>query len=822
MFNFWHWNQILLIVIIIFLSIATRVSLSSIKKELKPNEYIVQSFLTDRINTIFLDSHSNSIFVKGKDEENDKFALIKGRMNKSAAVSVEILTSGKEIKGNKPSSHLKYVYMNEVTKRNLKVWDGDIVTINKLENIKDCNKIIITPILKIHLSKLSKIKIHEKFILPNMQPGMILNYGQKHYFFKELIKVSAVITKIDPGVYCRISSKKPIETEESTKEKSSEIESSTEMEKLSSTIIQTKRPIEENKIEKDPTDILGGMDAQLELINQYIIVPLRNPRLYDAMKVKPPSGILLYGPPGTGKTTIARAVAKTAGASFHVINGPELESKFIGETEERLRGIFETARHNSPSIIFFDEIDSIGKKRGEGGSAHSDKVLTQLLTLMDGMTDSFDGSSNGKKSKIIIIAATNLPDSLDPALRRPGRFDREIFVGVPGEEGRLDILRNVMEGKSMSLDLNLREISSNTHGFTPSDLQSLCTEAILNGIKRVGNLSTEDQMAALQISKQDFQDARSNARPSSMRDVIEVPKNLKWEKEIGGLEHVRKTLNEIIDIPLNQSHIYTQNFPKTQPAKGVLLFGPPGCGKTTIAKVIASETGINFMTVKGGEFISKYIGETEKNIREFFKKARQASPCIVFFDEIDALARKRGGGESSDHSSNYVTTLLNEMDGMSPSSKVIILAATNVFPEELDSAITRPGRFDKKVYIGPPDALGRLTILNQAIKEAMNKGQDLNEQYLKSLVQRTDNYSTADMAGLVKAAIAHAINEGIEKRQEKIFLNQEHFEYALMNSESSVVNELPKYSQYMELKKKEVNKKKEKQKASQGKPQGKK
>ncbi|MGC9133028.1 MAG: CDC48 family AAA ATPase [Nanopusillaceae archaeon] len=525
---------------------------------------------------------------------------------------------------------------------------------------------------------------------------------------------------------------------------------------------------------------IGDMEEVVQKVRELVELPLKYPELFERLGIEPPKGILLYGPPGTGKTLLAKAVANESGAYFIAINGPEIVSKYVGESEKRLRDIFEEANKNAPAIIFIDEIDAIAPKRDEAMGEVERRLVAQLLTLMDGLKS---------RGKVIVIAATNRQDAIDPALRRPGRFDREIEVPVPNEQGRYQILRvhtrNVPLGKKIvengkeeyallsdeERDKLLKKLASITYGFVGADLAALVKEAAMNVIRRVlpeieryeGKIPQEilDKMV---VTEEDFMSALKLVPPSAMREVlVEVPK-VRWD-DIGGLKEVKQQLKEAIEWPIKYRKLYEKI--GIEPPKGILLYGPPGTGKTLLAKAVATEIGANFIAIKGPEIFSKWFGESEKMIREIFRKAKQVAPAVIFFDEIDAIAPRRGIGYNSEVYDSIVNQLLAEMDGITTRGDVIVIAATNR-PDILDPALLRPGRFDRIIYIPPPDYESRLEILKIHTRN-VPLAPDTN---LEEIAKMTEGYSGADLELLVKEAALNALRKVYNKIKEK-YQNEE-------------------------------------------------
>ncbi len=491
---------------------------------------------------------------------------------------------------------------------------------------------------------------------------------------------------------------------------------------------------------------IGGLSDQLGKVREIIELPLKHPELFERLGIRPPKGVLLYGPPGTGKTLIARAVANESGANFYSINGPEIMSKYYGQSEQKLREIFTEAENKEPSIIFIDEIDSIAPKREEVQGEVERRVVAQLLTLMDGLKE---------RGHVIVIGATNRIDAVDPALRRPGRFDREINIGVPDKKGRREILN--IHSRAMPLGMDeerkskfLDEIADMTYGFVGADLAALSRESAMNSLRRylpeidLDKPIPTEILEKMAVTEDDFLEALKSIEPSSLREVtVEIP-NVHWD-DIGGLDDVKRELRESVELPLQKPEIF-KNLGIRAP-KGFLLYGPPGVGKTLLAKAVANESNANFISVKGPEVLSKWVGESEKAVREIFKKAKQVAPTIVFLDEIDSIAPRRGSTGDSGVTERIVNQLLTSMDGIEVLQGVVVVGASNR-PDILDSALLRAGRFDKMIYIPPPDAEGRLKILKVHTKN-MPLASDVD---LKKIANVGDGYVGADLENLVREA----------------------------------------------------------------------
>ena len=506
-------------------------------------------------------------------------------------------------------------------------------------------------------------------------------------------------------------------------------------------------------------DELGGLKSEVQKIREMIELPMRHPELFEKIGVEAPKGVLLYGPPGTGKTLLAKAVAGETNAHFISISGPEIMGKHYGESEERIREIFTQAEENSPSIVFIDEIDSIAPKRDEVSGELEKRIVSQLLTLMDGMKS---------RGNVVVIAATNRPDSIDPALRRPGRFDREIEIGIPDDEGRFDILSIHTRGMPIDEKVDLKQISKTTHGFVGADLEILSKEAAMKSLRRIlpeidydeEKISSEI-LEKIQITSDDFRDALKEVSPSALREVqVQVP-NVSWD-DVGGLENLKEELKEAVEWPIKYKDAY--DYVNVESPKGILLDGPPGTGKTLIAKALAKMTDSNFISIKGPELLSKWVGESERGIREIFRKARQAAPCIIFLDEVDALVPRRGSGGSNSHvTENVVSQILTEIDGLEELNNVLIIAATNRL-DIVDEAFLRPGRFDRIIKVLNPDAKGR-----QHIFEIHTKSKPLaSDVKISEIVKLTDNFSGAEIAAVANRAAIAALRRYVSGKSKNV------------------------------------------------------
>jgi transitional endoplasmic reticulum ATPase len=543
---------------------------------------------------------------------------------------------------------------------------------------------------------------------------------------------------------------------------------------------------------------IGGLGDAVGRVREMIELPLRHPELFKRLGVEAPKGVLLHGPPGTGKTLLAKAVANETNANFYTIGGPEIMSKYHGESEERLRNVFQEAEKNAPSIIFIDEIDSIAPKREEVTGEVERRIVAQLLSLMDGM------SSRGK---VVVIGATNRINAIDPALRRPGRFDREIEIGVPDRNGRLEVLQIHTRGMPLDKDVNLEKLADISHGFVGADLQALSKEAAMRALRKILpeiDLSSEnipaDTLRKIIVTMQDFVDVTKEMEPSAMREVfVEVP-DVKWE-DIGGLSSIKQELQEAVEWPLKYQRAFT--YTDATPPKGILLYGPPGTGKTLMAKAAANESEANFISIKGPELLSKWVGESEKGVREIFRKARQAAPCIIFFDEMDAIAPIRGGNVGDSHvTERLISQLLTELDGLEILTNVIVIAATNR-PDIIDPALLRPGRFDRLLYVPPPDRDSRIQIIKIHTRKKP-LGEDVT---IEQLADHTDGYTGADIASLSSAAVMLALREYVSKYPEpqesdkhlpELRIHMNHFEEAMKKVRPLSTQELKMYERMSE------------------------
>ncbi|KAF6995742.1 hypothetical protein CFC21_012193 [Triticum aestivum] len=555
---------------------------------------------------------------------------------------------------------------------------------------------------------------------------------------------------------------------------------------------------DEERLDGVGYDDVGGMGKPLTLIRELVELPLRHPQIFKSIGVKPPKGILLYGPSGSGKTLIARAVANETGAFFFLINGPEIMSKMAGESESNLRKAFEEAEKNAPSIIFIDEIDSIAPNREKTHGEVERCIVSQLLTLMDGMK---------ARAHVIVMGATNRPNSIDPALRRFGRFDREIDIGVPDEVGRLEVLRIHTKNMKLDEDVNLEVVAKDTHGYVGADLAALCTEAALQCIReKMDVIDLEDDtidaeiLNSMAVINDHLKTALTGTNPSALREtVVEVP-NVSWN-DIGGLDGVKRELQETVQYPVE----HPKKFEKfgMSPSKGVLFYGPPGCGKTLLAKAIANECQANFISIKGPELLTMWFGESEANVREIFDKARQSAPCVLFFDELDSIATQRGGrvGDAGGAADRVLNQLLTEMDSMNAKKTVFIIGATNR-PDIIDSALLRPGRLDQLIYIPLPDEASR----HQIFKACLRKSPVAKDVDLGALARFTAGFSGADITEICQRACKYAIREDIEKDMERQRMGKDTMEVDGGQEEEEVAEiKAPHFEQSMKYARRSVS-----------------
>ncbi len=657
------------------------------------------------------------------------------------------------------------VRIDGYTRNKLDVGIGDTIEVKKVES-KDAKSITLAP------TEPLRIIGAEQYLAESLN-GQLMSKG-------DIIPLNVMGQRIDLVVISTDPSG-PIIINDATKVSVSED---------SAKAVQASQ---EGKVPSITYEDIGGIRNEIARVREMIELPLRHPELFKRLGVEAPKGVLLHGPPGTGKTLLARAVANETNANFYSIGGPEIMSKYYGESEEKLRNVFEQAEKNAPSIIFIDEIDSIAPKREEVSGEVERRIVAQLLSLMDGLKS---------RGKVVVIGATNRVNAIDPALRRPGRFDRELEIGVPDREGRLEILQIHTRGMPLAKDVNLEKLADISHGFVGADLQSLSKEAGMRSLRRILpnlDLSSEsipsDTLRKIIVTMTDFMDVIKEMEPSAMREVfVEVP-DISWD-DIGGLESIKQEMQEAVEWPLKYQGIFT--FADAMPPKGILLYGPPGTGKTLMAKAAANESEANFISIKGPELLSKWVGESEKGVREIFRKARQAAPCIIFFDEVDAIAPKRGGDFGDSHvTERLISQLLTELDGLEILTNVVVIAATNR-PDIVDAALLRPGRFDRLLYVPPPDRDSRIQIIKIHIKkkpldDAVN---------IERLADQTEGYTGADIASLSSAAVMLALREHVakykdpkeaEEHKEELKIHMTHFEDAMKKIRPLSTQELNMY-----------------------------
>ncbi|CEM25718.1 unnamed protein product [Vitrella brassicaformis CCMP3155] len=621
------------------------------------------------------------------------------------------------------------IRMNKVVRKNLRVRLGDIVSINACGDVAYGKRVHVLP-LDDTIEGITG-NLFETYLKPYFTEAYRpVRKGDLFLVRGGFRPVEFKVVGVDPGDFCIVAPDTVIHCEGEP----------------------IKRE-EEERLDDVGYDDIGGCRKQMAQIREMIELPLRHPTLFKTLGVKPPRGVLLYGPPGSGKTLIARAVANETGAFFFLINGPEVMSKMAGEAEANLRRAFEEAEKNSPAIIFIDEIDSIAPKRDKTNGEVERRVVSQLLTLMDGLKG---------RGQVVVIAATNRPNVIDTALRRFGRFDREIDIGVPDDNGRLEILRIHTRNMKLHENVKLEDIAANTHGFVGADLAQLCTEAALQCIReKMDLIDLEEEtidaevLDSMAVTQEHFNSAMGTCNPSSLREtVVEVP-NVKWD-DIGGLEDVKRNLQEMILYPID----HPDKFEKfgMSPSRGVLFYGPPGCGKTLLAKAVASECSANFVSIKGPELLTMWFGESEANVREVFDKARAAAPCVLFFDELDSIGTSRGSsiGDAGGAGDRVMNQLLTEIDGVGVKKNLFFIGATNR-PELLDEALLRPGRLDQLIYIPLPDLPARLGILEATLR----KSPVARDVPLNFVAQKTEGFSGADLAELCQRAAKAAIRDSI-------------------------------------------------------------
>lgn len=687
------------------------------QKVLKPNKLIVEETIADD-NSV---AQMNPARMEELKIYRGDTITIKGKKNKSTVV---IVLEDPELPEGK-------IRLSKVTRLNACLKLGDTATINPCRDIAYGNRIHVLP-FDDTVQNLSG-DLFDTFLKPFfLEAYRPVKKGDTFICRGAMRAVEFKVVEVDPGEYCIVAPDTVIHCEGDP----------------------IKREDEE-KLNDVGYDDIGGCRKQLAQIREMVELPIRHPELFKNIGIKPPRGILMYGPPGSGKTLIARAVANETGAFFFLINGPEIMSKMAGESEGNLRKAFEEAEKNAPSIIFIDEIDSIAPKREKAQGEVEKRIVSQLLTLMDGLKS---------RAQVIVMAATNRPNTIDGALRRFGRFDREIDIGIPDDIGRLEIMR--IHTKNMKLDesVDLEKVAKECHGYVGADIAQLCTEAAMQCIReKMSVIDWEDDtidaevLNAMAVTMDHFREAQSKTNPSALREThVEVP-NVTW-KDIGGLTDVKRELQELVQYPVE----YPWKFEKfgMSPPKGVLFYGPPGCGKTLLAKAIATECQANFISIKGPELLTMWFGESEANVRDVFDKARAAAPCVLFFDELDSIAKSRGAsvGDAGGASDRVINQILTEMDGMNAKKNVFIIGATNR-PDIIDPAVMRPGRLDQLLYIPLPDKASRVAILKANFRKSPLAG-DVD---VDAIAAATHGFSGADLSAIAQRACKMAIRESIAK-----------------------------------------------------------
>lgn len=665
------------------------------------------------------------------------------------------------------------IQVNKVCRRNLSVLLGDTVRIAQCRDIQYGTRIHVLP-FEDTIQNLSG-DLFENFVKPYfLEAYRPVKKGDCILCRGNMRAVEFKVVEVDPSSppYCIVAPDTVIHTE-------------------GEPIVRE----DEDGVDDVGYDDIGGCRKQLAQIREMVELPIRHPELFKNIGIKPPRGILLYGPPGSGKTILGRAVANETGAFFFQINGPEIMSKLAGESESNLRKTFEEAEKNSPALIFIDEIDSIAPKRDKANGEVEKRVVSQLLTLMDGIKG---------RSRVIVMAATNRPNTIDTALRRFGRFDREIEIGVPDEIGRLEILR--IHTKNMKLDetVDLERIAKESHGYVGADVAQLCTEAAMNCIReKMSVIDWDDEtidadvLNAMAVTQDHFLDAMAKTNPSALREThVETP-NVTWS-DVGGLTDVKQELQELVQYPV----MFPEKFEMfgMTPPKGVLFYGPPGCGKTLLAKAIATECQANFISIKGPELLTMWVGESEANVRDVFDKARAAAPCVLFFDELDSLAKARGNSHDGGATDRVINQILTEMDGMNKKKNVFIIGATNR-PDVLDPAIMRPGRLDQLIYIPLPDKASRVAIVTHSFRNCiLENGINIDE-----IATATHGFSGADLFGVCQRACKLAIRNAIAYQQahpgEELpaqgTITRTHIEEAMRSARASVAeSEIRKYEMF--------------------------
>ncbi|MDD5086488.1 MAG: CDC48 family AAA ATPase [Candidatus Nanoarchaeia archaeon] len=665
---------------------------------------------------------------------------------------------------------LNLIRMDGITRRNAKTGIGEVVSVLKAD-VKEAKKIIIAPASKGLVVNAPPHIFKQGLIGKAVTKGDIisLGYSSQRRKSEEIDDIYDMISKSMMGF--GLGSIKFVVADANPK-------GEVVISELTEVVFNPEAvEIKEEKFLEVTYDDIGGLKDEISKVREMVELPLKHPELFERLGIEPPKGVLLHGSPGTGKTLLAKAVANETNSHFLLINGPEIMSKFYGESEGNLRKKFEEAEKNAPSIIFIDEIDAIAPKREESRGEVERRVVAQLLALMDGLN---------ARGKVVVIAATNIPNAIDIALRRPGRFDREIEIGIPSKEGREDILKIHTRNMPLAKNVNIKEIANKTYGFVGADLAALSKEAAMIVLRRLlpeikireDNTIPKEILEKLKITRKDFNSALKVVRPSALREVlVEVP-DVKWD-DIGGLDEVKQELKEAVEWPLKNPESFKRLGVK--PPRGVLIYGAPGTGKTLLAKAVANESDSNFILVKGPEMLSKWVGESEKAVREVFKKARQTSPTVIFFDEIDSIAPRRGISSDSHVTERVVNQLLTEMDGLEDMSDVVIIAATNR-PDMIDNALLRPGRFDRFILTPAPDKKTR-----EEIFKVHTKGMPLLEDVkIEELAEKTQGYVGADIESVCREAAIFSLREDIKSSK----VGMKSFEKAIEKVSPSITKEI--------------------------------
>ena len=666
---------------------------------------------------------------------------------------------------------LNIIRMDGITRRNAKTGIGEVVKTTKAD-IKEAKKIIIAPASKGIMIDAPPQIFKQGLLGKPVVKGDIVSLGgtRKRREYGGMNDIYEALSESMIGF--GLGSLKFVIVDSNPKQ-------AVVISELTDVVFNPEAiEIKEEKILEVTYDDIGGLKDEIDKVREMVELPLKHPEIFERLGIEPPKGVLLHGPPGCGKTLLAKAVANETNSHFILINGPEIMSKFYGESESNLRKKFEEAEKSSPSIVFIDEIDAIAPKREEVHGEVERRVVAQLLALMDGLN---------ARGKVVVIAATNIPNSIDIALRRPGRFDREIEIGVPGKQGRLDVLKIHTRNMPLAKNVNLKEIANITYGFVGADLAALSKEAAMIVLRRIfpdlklneKNIIPKEVLEKLKITKKDFANALKIVRPSALREVlVEVP-DVKWT-DIGGLDDVKQELKEAIEWPLKNPESFKNLGVK--PPKGILIYGAPGTGKTLLAKAVANESDANFILVKGPEMLSKWVGESEKAVRAVFKKARQTAPTIIFFDEVDSIAPRRGISSDSHVTERVVNQILTEMDGLEDMQDVVVIAATNR-PDMLDTALLRPGRFDRIILTPAPDKKTR-----EEIFKVHTKGMPLKDVKIEELAEKTEGYVGADIEAICREAAIFALRKDIKSTK----VSMKNFEQALNKVNPSITKEIEK------------------------------